>query len=201
MSNRNNASNSRIKRILALLLLPLYISHIIVFYLSGNKSTILADLEKYYDKSKYVLLNLLCALIYIAEFRALFYYRIGKISYCIKWIHPIRLNLYFHTSEIGKGLKIQHGFATIIAAKKIGKNCWINQQVTIGYTNNNDCPVIGDNVKIGAGAIVIGNISIGNDAIIGAGTVVTKNVPANSTIVGNPAHIIKLDGRKVYVKL
>ena len=95
------------------------------------------------------------------------------------------------TKEIGSGLFIQHGLCTFIAAKSIGSNCWINQQVTIGYTNNTDTPSIGNNVQIGCGAIILGDIHIGDFAKIGAGAVVVKDVPARSTVVGVPGRIIK----------
>jgi serine O-acetyltransferase len=109
--------------------------------------------------------------------------------------------LFITTSDIGEGLFIQHGFATIISAERIGKNCWINQQVTIGYSNKTDCPVIGDNVFIHAGAKVIGGITLGNNVIVGANSVVVKNVPDNAVVVGNPARIVKLDGKKVNIPL
>jgi serine O-acetyltransferase len=105
--------------------------------------------------------------------------------------------LYIHTSTIGAGLFIQHGFSTIISAESIGQNCWINQQVTIGYSNVTDRPTIGDNVRITAGAKVFGNITIGNNSIIGANAVVFKDVPPNCTVVGVPAHIVKRDGKRV----
>ncbi|WP_429394402.1 serine O-acetyltransferase [Mucilaginibacter lappiensis] len=104
--------------------------------------------------------------------------------------------LFIHTQDIGPGLYIQHGFATIITAKSIGKDCWINQQVTIGF-NGADSPVIKDNVTIRAGAKVIGNVTVGGNSIVGANAVVVKNVPGNSTVVGVPAYIIKRDGIKV----
>jgi serine O-acetyltransferase len=72
--------------------------------------------------------------------------------------------VFIYTNTIGPGLFIQHGFSTIISAKSIGKDCWINQQVTIGYSNVTDCPTIGDNVTIHAGAKVIGKVTIGNNA-------------------------------------
>ena len=101
-------------------------------------------------------------------------------------------DLIFGTADIGGGLFIEHGFSTIISAKSMGENCWINQQVTIGYTNGQDSPIIGNNVRIGAGAIVIGNVYVGDDAVVGAGTVVTHDVPAKATIVGNkPLQIYK----------
>lgn len=105
--------------------------------------------------------------------------------------------LLISAEAIGPGLFIQHGFATIIVANKIGKNCWINQQVTIGYSNTNDCPTIGDNVIINAGAKIIGKLTIGDNSKVGANAVVVKNVPPNVTVVGVPAYIVKRDGRRV----
>ncbi|MEN6373145.1 MAG: hypothetical protein ABFD75_00010 [Smithella sp.] len=92
---------------------------------------------------------------------------------------------------------IQHGFSTIISAEKIGRNCWINQQVTIGFSNDTESPLIGDNVTIYAGAKVIGKVRIGNNSIVGANAVVVKDVPANSTVVGIPACIVRRDGERV----
>lgn len=83
-------------------------------------------------------------------------------------------NLFIRCNKIWKGLFIQHGYSTGISAKSIGEYCWINQQVVIGYSNKTEAPIIGNNVKILAGAIVIGGISIGDNAVIGAGTTVVK---------------------------
>jgi serine O-acetyltransferase len=105
--------------------------------------------------------------------------------------------LFLYTEDIGKGLFIQHGFSTIIAAESIGKNCWINQQVTIGYSNATDCPAIGDNVTIYAGAKVIGKVQIGDNVRIGANAVVVKNVPDNCTVVGVPAYIVRRNGNRM----
>lgn len=74
----------------------------------------------------------------------------------------------------------------------IGENCKIFQGVTIGSKWSNasclgEAPHIGNNVMIGAGAVILGNISIGDNAIIGANAVVTHSVPANSLAVGVPA--------------
>jgi len=79
---------------------------------------------------------------------------------------------------------------------KIGKNCTIYQNVTIGAktveeSTNNFYPQIGDNVIIGANAVIIGNIIIGDNAYVGAGSVVTKSVNENDWVVGNPAKRIK----------
>lgn len=91
--------------------------------------------------------------------------------------------------NIGGGFSLQHGFSTIVAAEKIGENCRIYQQVTVGYHGEN-APVIADNVTITAGAIVIGGIHIGNGAVVGAGAVVTHDVADNTTVVGVPARAI-----------
>ncbi len=135
----------------------------------------------------------------------MFYYRIARERRVIsrillelaKFAYRPMNTLYIDTATIGAGLFIQHGFSTIIAAARIGQNCWINQQVTIGYSDVADCPTIGDNVKITAGAKVFGNITIGDNSIIGANAVVFKDVPPNCTVVGVPAYIVKCDGKKV----
>ena len=106
-------------------------------------------------------------------------------------IRPKMGTLFINTNDIGPGLFIHHGFSTIISAKSIGKDCWINQQVTIGYSNETDCPTLGDNVTINAGAKIIGKVYMGNNSRAGANAVVVKNVPKNCTFVGIPAYISK----------
>lgn len=93
--------------------------------------------------------------------------------------------------NIGGGLYFQHGFSTIIAAKKIGENVSINQQVTIGY-NGDFAPTLEDNITICAGAIVIGNVTIKSDSKVGAGAVVTKDIPENTVVAGVPAREITI---------
>lgn len=138
---------------------------------------------------------------YFREFRNLYYYRLGFKARVFAWLCPPMHTLYIHCPNIGPGLFIQHGFATIIAAKSIGTNCWINQQVTIGYSNNTDTPTISNNVSISAGAKVLGGVTIGENSKIGANAVVVKNVPANCTVVGVPAYIVKQDGVKIQKSL
>ncbi|KAB8288226.1 hypothetical protein [Bifidobacterium avesanii] len=100
-------------------------------------------------------------------------------------------SLYINTppENIGGGLSFQHGFSTIVAAKKIGENCRIFQQCTIGFSI--EPPVIDDNVIICAGAIVIGNVHCHSNSVIGAGSVVTKDVEADSVVAGVPAHWLR----------
>ena len=127
------------------------------------------------------------------EFRNLFIYRNSHrrvYRYWIAfWYRPMD-TLFIETPEIGGGLFIQHGFATMIAAKSIGENCWINQQVTIGYTGKG-CPVIGDHVMITCGAKVLGDITVGDGAVIGANAVVVKDVEPGATMGGVPAKKIQ----------
>ena len=96
-------------------------------------------------------------------------------------------------TEIGKGLHIPHPIGIVINGKaKIGNNCTIMQQVTIGNKLNDDkIPEIGNNVFIGAGAKIIGNIKIEDNVIIGANAVVTKSIPKNCIVAGIPAKIIR----------
>lgn len=127
-----------------------------------------------------------------AEFRSVFYFRMGKYTKLIKWIFPnpeVHLGFDCLSKNVGGGLFIQHGYCTDISVKSIGENCWINQKVTFGYKGN-DCPTIGNNVRVGVGAIIIGNVHIGDNVNIGAGAVVVKDVPSNTTVVGQPARYI-----------
>ena len=105
--------------------------------------------------------------------------------------YPPMDTLYIDALEIGGGLYIQHGFATMIAAKSIGENCWINQQVTIGYNGRGDPPVIGDNVMITCGAKVLGSIRVGNNVTVGANAVVIRDVPDHCVVGGVPAKEIR----------
>lgn len=137
-----------------------------------------------------------CLLLEMKEYRNLLYMRIrsnrgGIRSAIFRLFFPLKDTLALCCTNIGKNLYIQHGFATQISAQSIGENCLINQQVTIGYSFDDKPPIIGNGVRISAGAKVIGNINIGNNAIIGANAVVTKNVADNDIVVGVPAKPIK----------
>ena len=130
--------------------------------------------------------------VYFTEFRNIFYHRIGSIQYFIKWLAPPSSTLFIHCAygSIGKGFKIQHGFATTINAHRIGENCRVFQQVTIGYKGTGK-PRIGNNVTVCCGAKVLGDITVGNNVVIGANAVVCKDVPDNCVVGGVPAKIIK----------
>lgn len=84
-----------------------------------------------------------------------------------------------------------HPFSTMLNAEYIGDNFSCVHGITIGKTPKGR-PHIGNNVSVGAGAIIIGNIKVGNNAVIGAGAVVVKDVPDFAIVVGNPARILKI---------
>lgn len=185
-----------------------FIPLLIPFAVTSEKTIIMADVEKWVEclnrEKKSNLTQLIGLLIEAQEFRNLYYFRLFKgnllgrfLMYIVKVFYPPS-NYFFldNSCNIGERLFIQHGFSTIIMAD-IGANCWINQQVTIGYKDRSGRPKIGDNVRITAGAKVLGNITIGNNVTVGANAVVVKNVPANCVVVGIPAYIIQRDGQKV----
>lgn len=174
--------------------------HLLIFLFHKKNKIIKADVRRWldvYGKNYSTYKGFVFLLSFYPEFRNLFYHRIGFLSNFLNIFCRKMSTLFITTYEIGEGLFIQHGFATVIAAKSIGKNCWINQQVTIGFSSKDVCPVIGDNVTINAGAKVIGGILIGSNSVVGANAVVVKNVPENCVVVGVPAYIIKRNGIKV----
>jgi serine O-acetyltransferase len=101
-------------------------------------------------------------------------------------------------ATIGKGFFIDHAIGVVIGETTIiGENVSVFQGVTLGGVSTNKGkrhPTIGNNVTIGAGAIVLGNITIGDCVKIGAGSVVTKDVPSNCTVVGVPGRVVKREG-------
>lgn len=94
--------------------------------------------------------------------------------------------------KLGGGFSLEHGFSTIVSAESIGANCRVNQQVTIGFNGPGRAPVLGNDVRVTAGAIVVGDIHVGDGAIIGAGAVVVHDVPAHATVVGQAARVVRI---------
>ena len=130
-------------------------------------------------------------LIFDNGFRSLFYLRIGGYHPILEALYkPSQAIDFEHNTHIGGGMVLPHPFCIVInGAAVIGKNCTILHGVTIGI-GSNGIPTIGDNVYIGCGATIIGDVHIGNNCKIGANAVVLKDVPDNCTAVGNPARII-----------
>lgn len=142
---------------------------------------------------------------------AIFYHRFGHAAYRAglfflarlisqngRWLTGIEIH---PGAKIGRGLFIDHGMGVVIGETSvIGKNVTIFQGATLGGTGKQKGkrhPTLGDNVVVGAGAKVLGDIHIGDNVSIGANAVVVKDVPANSTVVGVPGRIARREGRRV----
>jgi len=107
-------------------------------------------------------------------------------------IHP--------AAKIGKGLLIDHGSGVVIGeTAEIGDDVTIYHGVTLGgtgFATGKRHPTLGDEVTVGSGARLLGPIEVGHGAKIGANSVVITDVPADATVVGNPGHVVRVDGRK-----
>lgn len=108
-------------------------------------------------------------------------------------IHP--------AARIGREFFIDHGSGVVIGeTAEIGERVTLYQGVTLGGTGfqpGKRHPTLGDNVTVGSGAKLLGPIAVGDGAKIGANTVVVEDVPPGSTVVGNPGHPVKVDGKRV----
>lgn len=142
---------------------------------------------------------------------AVWFHRIAHTLFC--WYIPVIPRFISQVSrfltgieihpgaKIGKGVFIDHGMGVVIGETAIvGDDCLIYHGVTLGGTGKQKekrHPTIGAGTIIGAGAKVLGNITIGANCRIGANSVVVKDAPANSTITGIPGRIVVQDGKKV----
>jgi len=138
-------------------------------------------------------------------FHAIFFHRInhmllkGKVPFFPRFfsqVAKIITGIEIHPgATIGKGFFIDHGMGVVIGeTTEIGENCLLYQGVTLGGTGKEEGkrhPTLGNNVVVGAGAKILGNISVGNDVKIGANSVVLNPVPDNSIVVGVPGRVIK----------
>lgn len=100
-------------------------------------------------------------------------------------------------TPIGGGLYIAHPVGVVLSPDYMGENCSVISAVTIGMRNEVIFPKIGDRVFIGAGARILGDITIGHDVQVGANSVVVKDVPAGATVVGIPGKVISIYGERV----
>ncbi len=105
-------------------------------------------------------------------------------------------------AKIGWGLFIDHGSSVVIGETAvIGNDCTIYQGVTLGGTGKETGkrhPTLGDNVIVGCGAKILGPFKVGSNSKIASGAVVLEEVPENSTAVGVPAKIVRINGKKIY---
>lgn len=98
-------------------------------------------------------------------------------------------------AKIGRRLVIDHGMGIVIGETAIiGDDCLLYQGVTLGMTGKHGGkrhPTLGNNVMVGAGTIVLGDIHVGDNVKVAAGSVVVHDVPADTTVAGNPAHVVR----------
>jgi len=146
---------------------------------------------------------------------ALVAYRVGHFFYNLHLFFIARLisqigraltGIEIHPgAKIGKRFFIDHGMGVVIGETSIiGDDVLLYQGVTLGGTGiekGKRHPTIGNNVVIGGGAKILGNITIGDNSYIGANAVVIKDVPSNSTVVGVPGRITKQEGKKIEISL
>lgn len=123
---------------------------------------------------------------FIEIFRSHYSYKLGII------LNP--------KTKIKGGLYFPHFSSIILTSNAIyGENLTVYQQSTVGmnlHGKKKGSPIIGNNVTICAGAKIIGNIRIGNNVLIGAGAIVVNDVPDDAVVVGNPAKVVSLEGKK-----
>jgi serine O-acetyltransferase len=144
-------------------------------------------------------------------FHAIVAYRISHWFYqrrryfLARWVSQyakFRTGIEIHpAAKIGKGLFIDHGTGVVIGeTAEVGDHCTFYQGVTLGGTGKDKGkrhPTVGSNVMIGSGAKLLGPLTVGDNAKVGANALVLCNVPANSTAVGVPARIVRINGKKV----
>ena len=162
------------------------------------------DIQVIYDKdpaAENILEVLLCypglhALVAYRLAHKLFKWHIPLIPRMISYLTRIITGIEIHpAAKIGRRFFIDHGEGVVIGAtSEIGDDVLVYQQVTLGGTGKEHGkrhPTLGNNVIVGAGAKILGNITIGDFSRIGAGSVVIEDVPENSTVVGVPARIVQ----------
>ena len=120
------------------------------------------------------------------------------ISQVARWLTGIEIH---PSAKIGTGFFIDHGMGVVIGeTAEIGDYVTLFQGVTLGGTGKERGkrhPTLGNHVVVGAGAKILGGITIGDNVKIGANSVVLKNVSANSTVIGVPARVIKTQGERL----
>jgi serine O-acetyltransferase len=122
------------------------------------------------------------------------------LSEVARWLTGIEIH---PAARLGRRLFIDHGMGVVIGETSVvGDDVTLYQGVTLGGTGKEHGkrhPTLEDNVVVGGGAKILGNIIVGKNCRIGAGSVVLRNVPENSTVVGVPGHIVFREGKRVVI--
>jgi serine O-acetyltransferase len=172
--------------------------------------TIRQDLRAVFDRDPAATSRLEVILTY-AGLHALLAYRLAHwlwrhrvpfipraISQLARWLTGIEIH---PAAKIGTGFFIDHGMGVVVGeTAEIGDNVTLFQGVTLGGTGKERGkrhPTLGSHVVVGAGAKILGGIRVGDNVKIGANSVVLKSVPANSTIIGVPARVVKTQGERL----
>jgi serine O-acetyltransferase len=143
-------------------------------------------------KGRGFLMALLDSLLFDSGFQALVAHRMPAV--CRRWAIAACGVDILPRAEIGGGCIIAHGIGLVIGGRTvIGEDCTLLHGVTLGEVRFDelDCPRVGDRVTLGAGAIVLGGITIADDAVIGAGAVVLTDIPHGAAAAGVPARVIR----------
>jgi serine acetyltransferase len=143
------------------------------------------------DSPDYLVLMLDKLFVTFSEFRSLFDYRLSlmpRLKYHMADKLRRASELHINCPTIGPRFRIQHGQNTYVFAMEIGADFWVNHNVTVG--SNGGVPKIGDRVFIRTGAVVVGQIVIGNDVMIGSNSVVSADIP-NGHAAYAPRTVVK----------
>ncbi|MFR3250047.1 MAG: serine O-acetyltransferase [Eisenbergiella sp.] len=173
----------------------------IIYCRSINKRVIDEDLERYLDETPYEKTSMKAlnyCLLFNKPFRSIFYYRTedqGGLRNISKLILKPIDTIEIIGRNIEGGLRIDHNYC-VIRVERAGRNLTVRNGVTLGKGKERDKhihPILGENVDIYANAVIFGGIHIGDNVKIGAGAIINQNVPDNATAVGNPMRIIQKD--------
>lgn len=156
-----------------------------------NKNIIVAFLKRYFKTPGFKVT------FYMRMCKAVSKYKVLKVLYLLFRLKYRMVQVKYgiqidYRADIEGGFSIMHYSGIVVCAEHIGKNVQIRQCTTIGITDKG-CPTIGDNVIIGANAVIIGKVTIGDNCTVGAGSVVTKSVDSNCIVAGNPARVIGMN--------
>lgn len=177
---------------MAVLVLPAYLA---AFKIGKPSANLTADMRVWKQRTPCPFSLSFWVFVYLMTdyppFRNITYFRLkrenkGKFY---RYLLSEQSDIYLACEEtIGSGFYISHGYGTTINVRSIGENFHIYQGVTLGQKNGL-VPIVGNNVTIYAGAKIIGGVTIGDNVVVGANAVVLRDIPANSVAVGVPATI------------
>lgn len=190
----------------------------------GLRSVIAADVDRCrvlaeVDQGSRSLVALLRALVFFPSLYGVIAYRLAHAAVTSQGPVPLRIGRLVLTialqrlatafcgvemsarAHLGPGLFVNHSQGVVVGAIEAGTNLTLSHRVTLGRgTGGNagrmsaDCPVLGDRVWIGVGAVLSGGLSVGDDAMVGANAVLLQDLPERSVAVGVPARVISSTG-------